>query len=224
MSNLNSLVDTFASPVVVFNRIKENTLSAWIPLLILVAATAGVSFWYFLSIDLYQFMEASMIMSGQEVNPEELSQILQAEAIIRWSSASIGAVATLVVYLIIALYFFLMSMLVAEDKIGFGRWMAVVAWGSLPSLISLISIAVSYAMVTPGFELFQALDKTSVASIMGLSFDDANFNVLSTLTLGTVWAYVLYGLGFKVLTRCKPITAVVVGVVPALIQFGLMSL
>lgn len=221
---VNSLLDVFASPLVVFNRIKDKTLSAWIPLLLIVGLSAAVTTWYFLTIDLYQFMEVSMLMSGQEASPAELDQILKAESIIRISSAAIGSLSSLVIYLVLALYFFLISLLVAEDKTSFGQWLSVIAWGSLPSLLSLLSIGVSYALIIPEFALIQSLDKTSVAALLGLNWNDAYFNMLSTATVGAIWSYVLYGVGFKVLTRCKTATAVIVGLVPVLIQFGLLSL
>ncbi|MFQ3232077.1 MAG: succinate dehydrogenase/fumarate reductase cytochrome b subunit, partial [Reinekea sp.] len=220
----NSLLDIFAAPFAVFSRIKDKSLSAWVPLLIMVSLSAAVTTWYFLTIDLYQFMEVSMLMSGQEASPEELNQILKAESVIRVSSAAIGSLSSLVIYIILALYFFLISLLVAENKTSYGQWLSVISWASLPSLLSLLSIGVSYALIVPEFSLIQALDKTSISALLGLTWEDKYFNVLSTATIGALWSYALYGIGFKVLTQCKPVTAVIVALVPVTIQFGLMSL
>jgi hypothetical protein len=223
-NTINSFVDIFVTPTVVFNRIKEKSIAPWWPLLLMVGSSAAITIWYFLSVDLYQFMEVSMLMSGQEPSPAELDQILQAETDIRISSAAIGSVSFVIIYLILALYFFLVAMLVAEDKIAYGRWMSVIAWGSLPSLLSVISMGVSYALTVPEFALMQSLDKTSLASVMGLTWEDGHFNVLSTITIGALWSYALYGVGFKALSRCSVTTAVVVGLIPPVLQFGLMSL
>jgi hypothetical protein len=68
------------------------------------------------------------------------------------------------------------------------------------------------------------LDKTTLASLMGMGLDHANFDIASSLSVSVIWSYVLYGLGFARITRCSATTAVVVGLIPPAIQFGLTYL
>lgn len=220
---LNSLLDTFAAPQLVFKRIREKSISFWIPLSVLVLGTLLVYGWYFMSVDMYQFMETSMLISGQSASPDEMDLILQNEAVLRIVPTASAVIGTLVVLLIMALYFFLAAALLAEERYGFGQFLSLVAWGSLPGLITLLSTGVTYAL-SDEFLYLTELDKTSLATILGMSYDSANFNLASALTVGNVWSYVLYGVGFSILTRTSTVTTTIVAVIPPAIHFGLTYL
>lgn len=222
--SLNAWVDIIAAPTQVFDSIREKKISSWLPLLVLIATVAAVSGWYFFTIDMYQFFETSMVMSGQDVNPQEIDLILQNEMIIRITSTVFGAIGTVVIWLLYALFFFLAAMLVAEQKLTFGQFFAMVIWASVPTLLSYISIAVSYAAVVPEFVLFQSLDKLSFASLLGYAPEDTYFNLLSGLSLVVLWMFALLGIGFARITQCKPVTATIVTLIPFFVQYGLMAL
>ncbi|EAR10531.1 YIP1 family protein [Reinekea blandensis] len=222
-NTLSALTDVFAAPQQVFLSIRNRTLSPWWPLLILIASTLAVFGWYFFTIDLYPFMETSIQISGQVTSPEEIDLMLQNESVIRIASVASAGIGSLVVYLIVALYFFLAATLVAEEKFSFGQCLSLVAWGSLPGLISILSSAVSYGLAD-GFVYLTDIDKTSLASLLNMTYDEANFDVASALTVGNVWAYALYGYGFSVLTRSSVTTATIVGLIPPLLHYGLTYL
>lgn len=219
----SALLDVFAAPHQVFLTIRDKALSPLWPLVILIISTLVVFGWYFMTVDLYPFMETSMLIAGQSTTPEELDAMLQNEAAIRIASLVSAGVGSLVVYLVIALYFFLAVTLIAEEKFSYGQCLSLVAWGSMPGLISLLSSAISYGLAN-GFVYLTDIDKTSLASLLNMTYESENFDLATALTVGNLWAYVLYGFGFVVITRCSTTTAVIVGLIPPLLHFGLTYL
>jgi hypothetical protein len=222
MSNLAiaSLLDVFAAPKLVFDRIREKTISPWIPFLLLLILSTAIYGWYFMTVDMYQFMETSMTISGQEIDRAGFEEIMKTENIIRWVSVASAAIGIIVVFLIMALFFFLAATLIAEEKLRFGQFFSLVSWGSLPSLISLLSVVVSYALASD-FIYLGLLDKTALSSLLGMSIESANFDIASAVSVGAIWSFVLYGYGFARITRCGVTAAVIVGLIPPAIQYGL---
>jgi hypothetical protein len=221
MTNLYSI---FISPVNIFSQIKGNALGAKLPFLWIVGSSCSVLIWYFLTIDMYRFIEVTVLMSGQELSSSGLNLVLKAELFIRLVSAAATCVALIVAYLVITFYFWIVGEFVAKNRITYTQWLSVVFWGSLPTLLSVFSIAISYALIYPDFAPLQSLDTTSFAKLFSLSDANVYFNILSTVTIGSLWSYSLYCIGFKVLTRCKTFTAIIVCFALGFIQIGLLML
>jgi hypothetical protein len=49
---LTSLLDIFAAPNQVFDRIRNFAISFWLPLVVMVVAMVAVTGWYFLTVDM----------------------------------------------------------------------------------------------------------------------------------------------------------------------------
>ena len=222
-STANSFLDIFASPMQLFHRIREKQLSAWLPLLTLVVLSTALMAWYMMSVDLYQFMETSMILGGRTPTSDELDTVLQQGNILRIVTIATSGIGSIVVYLLLALFFFLAGLVVAEEKISYGQFLSVVAWGSLPGLISALSSVVSM-IIAHDFVFITALDKTSLASMLGMTMDSDYYDIASIVSIGTVWSYLLYGVGFAIVTRSSVMTGSIVGVIPPAIHFGLIYL
>lgn len=219
----NSLLDIFASPLQVFQRIREKSISAWWPLLILLGATTAVYGWYFMSVDLYQFMETSMVISGQTPAPEEMDAIMQGASVIRIVSLVSASVGSLVMFLLLALFFFLAATLIAEEKFSYGQFLSLIAWSSLPAMITLLSTGVTYGLAD-GFVYLTELDKTSLASLLGMSLEQSNYDLASNVTIANIWSYVLFGVGFSILTRSSAVASTIVALIPPVLHFGLVYL
>jgi len=217
---LNSFVDTFASPNAVFDRIREKTISSWAPFILVLLATLGVMTWYFMTIDMYAFMETSMAVSGREVPQADFEKMMSNESVMRIGSSATIAITFGVMYLVLALFFFLAATLVAEEKYTFGQFFALICWASLPGLLSTISMGISY-MAASDFVYLSFLDKTSLSSILGMTIESANYDVATAITAGTVWSYALYGVGFARITRCSAVTATIIGIIPPALHYGL---
>lgn len=222
-ASLTSMVDIFAAPNQVFDKIREKSISPWPAFFVVFVLAATVYGWYFLTADMYQYLEASMLAAGQVVNPEELNLMVQQESLIRYASAVTSPLTILFMYLILALLFFLAAMLVAEEKLRYGQFFTLVAWANMPTLLSLLSSGLSYG-ISDGFIWLGALDKTSLANLLSMDITAANYDVASTLTAAVIWSYVLMAMGFARITRCSAVTATIVGIIPPVIQFGLTYL
>ena len=215
-----SFVDIFASPQLVFERIRAKSLSFWAPLSVLLIVLTAFMVWYFMTIDIRAYMETTFVLSGQEVAPEQLEAVMANLQMVRIVSPITAPLVSLFIYVLLATFFFLAATLVAEEKFSFGQFFTLVCWASLPALLSTLSMAVSYA-VSPDFVFISLLDKTNLASLLGMAVGDANFSTYASLSIGAIWSYLLYAFGFAYITGSSAATATMVGLIPPAVQFAL---
>ena len=215
-----SFVDIFLSPQLVFDRIRTKSLPFWPPLLVIIAVLSSFMAWYFMTVDMNAYMETTLVLADQEMTPEAFDAALATANVVRIISPIAAPLMSLVIYLILASFFFLAATLVAEEKFRFGQFFTLVCWASLPGLLSTLSMAVSYA-ASSDFVFINLLDKTNLASLKGLAIGDANFALYASVSIGAIWSYLLYGLGFARLTGSSAMTATLVALVPPLVQFSL---
>jgi hypothetical protein len=216
-----SFVDIFSSPQLVFDRIRAKSLPFWPPLLVIVAVLSAFMAWYFMTVDMNAYMETTLVLADQEMTPEAFDAAMATANIVRIISPIAAPLVSLLIYLILATFFFLAATLVAEEKFRFGQFFTLVCWASLPGLVSTLSMAVSYA-VSPDYVFLNLLDKTNLASLMGLAIGDATFALYASVSIGAIWSYLLYGLGFARITGSAAVTATLVGLVPPAVQFSLI--
>ncbi len=165
-------------------------------------------------------METTFEMSGREVTTVEFEAIMAQESIMRIISSITVPIFGLVIFLILALYFFLAASVVAEEKHSYGQMLTLISWASLPALLSYLSMALSYATAND-YIFLASLDKTSVASLLQTPLNSDLFALYSSLTVASIWSFILYAIGFARITRSSLVTASIVGAIPAAIQYGL---
>lgn len=215
--------DIITQPSIVFDRIKTNELKAWSALILILVSSLVVIGWYFMTTDILRYLVESSIQAGKELTDEQLDAIRGQESMIQVSSIVSVGVSQLVMLLLIALYLFLVATIAAEERITYGQWVSLSAWAGLPTLLGLISMAVTYAMSSESYVNLLELNKTSLNNLLlHLNADQAGFSVANSLSLGGIWSWVLYALGYNHITNSHTATGFSIIAVPILIIYSVI--
>lgn len=220
-ASLQAIVDTFTAPTQAFARVREREVSAWPPFLLVLLSVVVVTTWYFTTIDPRQFMAEQMALSGQQMSPEELAMASEQMAKFLPFSGIMPAVFLVLYYAIAALYLHLVAMVATEAELKYSRWFSAVSYAFLPSLIAMITVAVSYALAGDSYIGFDKLDQTSLNNlIFNLPMSNPWAGFLNALSLTNLWTMVLLIVGYKTLTQGSWAGAAATVLIPILVIFG----
>ncbi len=200
-ASLQTVVDTFTAPTQAFRRVREHEASAWVPLLLIALCTLAVTTWYFTTVDVQQFMAEQIELSGQTLSPEELRAATDQTAGFLKFSGVISTLVMLIIYAVTALYLHMVASVATEAELKYGRWFTLVSYANLPTLVAVITIAVSYALAGGDYVSFARLDLTSLNNLVfHLPLNHPWTGVVNVLSLANLWAAVLTIIGYRTLT------------------------
>ncbi|WP_189608063.1 YIP1 family protein [Saccharospirillum salsuginis] len=220
-ASLQAIVDTYTSPKQAFAQVRDQHVSAWVPLLLILVSTTAVTTWYFTSVDPQAFMAEQIALSGQTMSPEELAMASEQMAGFLPFSGVMPVLFLLVVYALVALYLHMVASVGTDAELKYGRWFSLVCYAFLPSLVGLITIAVGYAMAGDRYVSFATLDLTSLNNLV-LHWPQTHpwTGMINALSLSNLWVALLLIVGFKTLTGASWGGAIVTVLIPFVLLFG----
>ena len=220
-----AITDIFVQPTAVFAAIKNGRLSALIALLLLLTATVGIFGWYFMTVDIERFVLSAALQSGQVITPAQLNAIKGQATVIRMTSIVGGVISQIVLVFLLALYLFLVATVTSEIRVTYSQWLSLVAWSGLPALIGLLSMGAAYAVSQGTFVSIEALNQTTLNNVLfHLGPGDSGYALANAVSVGGLWSWVLYTLGFSYLTGGSRVVAALVLAVPVVALLGLLLL
>jgi hypothetical protein len=148
MNNLDLSVALATAPSSAYAELRERP-RFWFPLLLLVASTAALVFWYYSMVDIEWFKDAmySNHPDMQKMSEEERakSMAMLGRGTLLWGSI-IGTIVVLpLVFLVMALYLWVAAKVTKLPQ-GFKHWFAFGCWSSLPLLLSTVVAAILLLM------------------------------------------------------------------------------
>jgi|GEM_PF-663208 hypothetical protein len=210
-----AIADIFAQPQRVFQAIIEKTLSAWVPLIVVFVSSLAVFGWYFMTVDMEAFIIAAAAQSGTAMTPETLVAIRDQTALLRITTLLSSVVSQVGIPFVIALYCSLVANVVSDVRSSYGQWLAVVAWSSIPGLISLLSMAISIAIAQDGAVAIESLDRTTLNNLaFHFNPQDAGYVAANAVSLGSLWSWLISVLGFSLLAKVSTRTAALLLLAP----------
>jgi hypothetical protein len=209
-------------PTPTFARLKEKT-RAWLPLLILIALTAGIMVWWISTLD-FPWLVEHTVAAQPKATPEMRAamQKFMTPTSMLWSSVIGAVVGTLVAMALSALYY-LVAGKVMGVPIGFGKWFGFSVWTSVPRLLtvplSALQIVTSHGRLAP--------EDLNMASLNYLLFHlpvtHPWASLVGSMDLTMFWSIVLAVIGLKAWTGRSTATCITVAVLPYLIIYGLWA-
>jgi hypothetical protein len=222
---MNMLINIFASPGEVFASLKDKPrfLAAW---LLIAVLGAFAQYLYFSGVDIAWFFEERIL-----ANPNTTQA--QAEDMIRFMTgipqaglaiafAVFAAIATIVVFLIQALYFKIAS-LITKDGLRYKHMVALVSWSSMPvlltSLASIVKIMTSDVNLMPQ----TAINPLAFWGLLGL--EPLGTGALDGIVMSydpmALWTVALLVIGYKIMSGKSWATATMVAIIPTVLIFAL---
>ena len=225
MNNLALSAALATAPSSAFEELRARP-RFWFPLLVLVASTAGVMFWYYSIVDVEWFKDA---MFGNNPDVQKLPEEQRAAMMgmytrntLLWGSMIGILFAMPVVFLLSALYLLLAAKLTKlPQDLRFKHWFAFACWTALPTLLSNVVAAIMLAMSGTPQVGPSALAPLSLNSLVfQVPMGGAGYSLLESLTIPNFLSWALMIVGVHVWARRSWAFSVSFILVPAVVIYG----
>ena len=199
VGGLRVALNMLLEPATAFAELRERP--SWLlPAILVAGGTAGVIFWYFSILDIPWFMENLLYQGGADPTEEQIEQFNeqmesvspQVFVVTGFLGASLGLIIT---WLLQAGYLTLVSALTG-DGFRFGNWFCLATWTAIPSLFSIMGMAITI-LLNPSGQIGQMELDPLLLGNLGLQFGDSPINnVIGPISLTYLWTLGLLVYGY----------------------------
>lgn len=211
-----------SEPSKAFSAVREKS-HAWLPLTLMVLGSVLVMYWYFATVDFAWMIERmAAARPGLTDAQREAMQTAMSPGVMMWSAIAGSALGMPVMYAVAALYYHLAGKFLGSD-IRYGKWFAFVVWTSLPTLLSIVLMAVQVG--TSGGRLM--LDQLSMTSLNTLVFNlpmgHPWAGLVSSLDLTMLLSIPLAVIGLRAWTGRSLSTCITIALLPYVVIYGVWA-
>ncbi|MBE9547915.1 MAG: YIP1 family protein [Proteobacteria bacterium] len=222
----NALVDIIASPGKAFDEVKAHT-SWWIwPYLISTLIAAGMYYYYYGWVDFSWLVEETIRQQPAEIRAEAAEGIraFMQPGRSMWITVAAIPIVSLIIYLILAIYFHLANKLTTAAQIGFGQWFSFSVWANFVAVFASIASLILILMSDSNQVSVESLQVTSLnALLVHASPGDPWFRWASTLSLLNIWVWLLMIIGYSRWTGASTLKSSIIVLLPWAIIFGIWA-
>jgi hypothetical protein len=229
MNNIALTVALATAPSSAFEELRARP-RFWFPLLLLVASTAAIMYWYYSMVDFEWFKE---VMFGNNPDIQKLPEDQRAAVLgmytrttMLWGSV-IGTIIMLpVIYLLFGLYLLVAAKVTKlPQEFTFKHWFAFTCWTSLPTLIASVVAAVMLlisdtSQVSPGVMTSLSLNEL----VFNRPLNSPGQNFLSSLGIPGFLSWALMIIGVHEWSKRSWLFSTIVALLPIAVIFGVWSL
>lgn len=223
MNNIALAVSLPTTPSNVFVELRERP-RFWFPLLLMVLATAAVSYWYHSTVDV-EWLKSVLVANNSNMSDEQSAAALNmiTRTTLVWSSLVGTFIIIPVIFMIHALVL-LLTAKVTRVPLGFRHWFTLVCWSSLPALIGLLVGAILLAMsdttqMSPG--ILQALSLNEL--VLHRPEGSPGKGLLDTLSIPSFLSWALMIVGVKTWSQRSWEFSAAFVLVPLAVIFGVWA-
>lgn len=201
MNDLALLVAMATAPSSAFTELRERP-RFWFPLLLLVACTAVIVYWYYSTVDIEWFKDA-MFSNHPSVQKLSEAERERAAAMVGRNSllvtGMIGAIVFIPISCLVQAAYLLLAAKVARLPQGFKHWFAFICWTALPMLLSIVVSAIfllisDTAQVSPS--VLQPLSINEL--VLHRPVGSPGHTLLASLSIPSVLSWILMIIGVRV--------------------------
>lgn len=220
-SPFSALVTMFHSPTAAFAML-EPRRHAWLPLVMLMAASAGVLMWYFAVVD-FAWLQDKMFASMRDAAQREQAGNIMSRGVLQGMSVATALLAIPFMAAVTALYFTLVSKF-TQSELPFGRGFALALWASVPTLLLNLLGALQIILNPDGHLELGQLNPVSLNQLffhieMGRPWS----SLLDSVSVISIWNMVLLVIGYQVWTRAPRATAAKVVLIPYAVIYAIWA-
>ncbi|MDE2091122.1 MAG: YIP1 family protein [Gammaproteobacteria bacterium] len=226
MSNsaLACLGNIFVEPKKALQDIRPH-IAWWLyPIIITIIVIVAYNVWYFSTVDIGWLANQMIAAMGDKYSGEQLDQIRQTFSRKYFLIFGIigGTLGIVVISLLQALYFFMVSKIGGYEEQSYGRWFNFAAWTTFPNVLAYIAAAIAYFFASSQTS-FYAVDITSLNTLLfHLPMSHPLMGVASSVHLTTFWVLGLMCVGFAQWTKQSLAKSVVIVLAPWVIIYALI--
>lgn len=211
------LTQVFYEPSAAFAALKERP-RAWLPLLLLFAASIGILVWYFQTVD-WDWMLNNTFPPDMPAEQRAAAGKAMSRGVMMGMGVAGAVVGTLLIFSVYGLYYWLAGKL-ASMEISFKSGFSLAAWAALPSLIGMPLMALQ--IITSKGQL--ALERADMLSLNFLLVHAEPHtpwaSIASAIKLTDIWVIVLATIGLRTWTGKSTTTCAIIAALPYVLIYG----
>ena len=225
-SPLATLGNIFVDPTKAYDDIKGHNRWLWWPLVLMVLASIAMTVVFFSHADTQAMFTQQMAAQHQQLTPEQMQATAKFRSpMILMAGGLFGSLVGIpVVYLIFALYYFLIAKLAGWNEQGYGSWFSFAVWSGFPGILAPVISIVVFLLRGHAATSFQDLDVLSFnALLFHLPATDKWQSLAAAFSPISIWVLALSIFGVARWTRRGAGHAALVVIAPLVVFYGLMA-
>ncbi len=225
-SPFSTLGNIFVDPGKAFDDIKDHNGWLWWPLVLMVAASIAMSVVFFSHADTAAMFAQQMAAQHTQMTPQQMQAVAKFQSpVVLMAGGVFGSLVGIpVVYLIFALYYFLIAKLAGWNEQGFGSWFSFAVWSAFPGILAPVISIVVFLLRGQSATRFQDVDILSFnALLFHLPPGDKWVSLAAAFSPFTIWVLALAIFGLARWTRRGAGYATLVVLAPLVIIYGLWA-
>jgi hypothetical protein len=221
-------IDVLVSPSAAFSAVKEHKGWSWLPFILVITATVGLFLYYFNTVDftwLKEQMLAEMAANGS--SEEEIATTAENYTleIMKWSTVIGSAVGFVLINLVVAIYYHLVTKMVVPNDYKFTDWYGFTWWAAMPGVIgAVVSILVVFFSSNGQVSMHDLQPASLNSLIFSVPAGSAWFNFLESLNLFNFWSLAIAAIGFKTWLNTDNKKATMLAISPFVLIYGSWAL
>jgi len=220
------LVNVFTAPREAFTALAARP-TVLLPILALILLNTAVVVAYYSQVDTLWLVRTMMEDAGREV-PPELANAGAGTMMgpVMTASAAVGAALQVLIPLLLAAGYLSLVSLFGNDGVTFKRWMSLVAWSSMPTLVGLLSALVNVLVNDATHMRPTELNLLSFGNLLGIEAAGGGFlrTTLANLDPTVLWGLGLLTFGYSLWARRSIVVSFVIVVGPLIVVLGGLGL
>jgi hypothetical protein len=219
-----SAADIFLDPGKLFLELKEKP-SFVLPLLVVMVLMAAMTWYYFASVDPGWYVDHTLLASNDQMSATELAQARSVFPGVR-TLGTIGAVSSAVVAAVISVLYalyFLLAGKVTGREVSFPQAMSLACWSNMPMVLGILVAIAGIATMTPQTTIESLMLTNLDPLVLQLPPDSAWNRLAESFNLLNFWVIFLAALGWRTWGKSSWTQALVVGVLPSAVIYGVMA-
>lgn len=228
MNNIALSVALATAPSSAFAELRERP-RFWFPLLLLVATTAAMLFWYYSIVDI-EWLKDAMFSNNPDIQklPEDqraATMGMMTRTTMLWGSVIGSVVGIPIVFAVSALYLLVAAKVTRLPReLGFKHWFALSCWTSLPLLLSTVVAAIFLIMSDTTQVSPSALQPLSLNElVLHRPFGSPGHSLFESLTIPNLLGWALMIIGVHVWSQRSWLFSSLFVLVPTFVIYGIWS-
>lgn len=225
-SSFNTFINILTAPKPTLIALKQQP-NFLFPLIATVFMSALAIGFYFTQVD-FAWMIDHMVetqsagKSADEIEAIRKNMSFMSPTVMGVSSVIGALVVTPIVYLVFALYYFLVNKVLDSETINFKSWLSLVCWTATPIVFTSLASFINVLIMSDGQLALDSINPISFNSLLiHLSPADPLFGPLSSWDPMTVWSIVLSVLGYSLWTQKSLVKSAAVVLAPTVLIYGI---
>jgi len=224
MKNLALSVALATAPSSAFGELRERP-RFWFPLLLVIASTAAITFWYYSVVDV-DWLKDVMFGNNPGLAEEQrtVAMNMTNRTTLLWSSLILGALIGIPVWVLLQALFLQIAAKVTRVPVGFKHWIAMSSWTMLTALLSIVVAAILLVLsettqVSPG--VMQPLSLNELLFHRPIGSPGQGF--LDSLTIPSLLAWILMIIGVRVWSQRSWLFSAAFVLVPVVVIYSVFA-